>query len=123
MYCKECGREIPAGEDVCPFCGQSVEINPAKQREGKYYGMFSVGLAFLSPLFGIIFGSVGLSKAKKAKYKPGMVLSAIGLVFSCLMFSCLMFLLNLFSPIPNTPGEESVNAIAVAISPIFLLFL
>lgn len=118
MYCKECGREIPAGEDVCPFCGQSVEINPAKQREGKYYGMFSVALAFLSPLFGIIFGSVGLSKAKKAKYKPGMVLSAIGLVFSCLMF-----LLNLFSSVPNTPGEESVNAIAVAISPIFLLFL
>ena len=102
MYCYKCGKELKDGNKFCEYCGAQVYSaeNPAAPRTAEILtpattsgsnpnasnGFAIAGLicSFLFSLLGLIFGIIGLSKAKTIG--KGKVMSIIAIIVSCLMF-------------------------------------
>lgn len=108
MYCRYCGKEV--GDAAwCPYCGAKQQPDNAQQQQtenntssnyesqnawGEQINLstpaprtngFAVAgliLAFFSPLLGLIFSCIGLSKARE--YGSGKGLAIAGIVVSIL---------------------------------------
>lgn len=120
MICKKCGWKIYDKAVVCPHCGAPTGVTPnTKKPEAKkkrdVNGFAIAGLTlggvnlvlvlsyssgcflfFPLPIFGIVFSSLGLWKAKEIKKGRkmaiwGLVVSIIGAAF--LLLVCILLLL------------------------------
>ena len=76
MFCRNCGKELNDNEtEVCPYCGQPIENHTTQKleqdRNEKANGMAIAGFvcSFFIPVFGWVFGGVGLWQAKKRNGK------------------------------------------------------
>ena len=76
-YCRNCGKEIHEDAFVCPNCG--VKTGKADDEINIYAGLTFLGV--LIPVLGIIFGCMGISKAKELNGK-GYGLAVAGLILS-----------------------------------------
>lgn len=67
MYCRKCGQEIADDSNVCPYCGERVVFADSEARPtyNQTNGMAIAGFitAFISPIFGLIFGIIGLKRS------------------------------------------------------------
>lgn len=106
MYCKYCGKDVGTAA-WCPYCGAKQnedgassgtqtnqtenqnawgeQINfstPVPRSNG--FAVAGLILAFFSPLLGLIFSIIGLTKARE--YNSGKGLAIAGIVISVLSF-------------------------------------
>lgn len=65
MYCRNCGKEIPADSNVCPYCGISQNI------EGVRYVSDKNKVA--AGLLGILLGGLGIHKFYLGYKKEGII--------------------------------------------------
>lgn len=116
MFCKNCGKQIPEGQTVCPGCGaqnaQPSYSQPQQQiivnaGNNKTNGMATAGftlaligcffsIAFILQLLGLIFSIVGLVKSGQLEGK-GRGMAIAGLVLSILGFIPAIFLISTIS--------------------------
>ena len=92
-FCKNCGKELKEGQNVCPNCGTIIrseeETTNKKAVTGFILGIISI-VAWLLPLAGypvsicgIVFSSKGLkSTTNKGQAIAGLILSIVFLVFT-----------------------------------------
>lgn len=109
MYCKNCGREIEDRAVICPSCG--VRTGNAfgdgyenEERASNGYAIAGFICAWFVSLLGLIFGCVGMSKAKV--YKNGKGLSVAAIVISSLKI--LFYLVIFFAAMMAYDGSSSV---------------
>ncbi len=119
MYCKNCGRELPEGLDMCPYCGADrygkVETVEKKKKEKKIkyvaprkkasplYSIlgfvFSIGGISFLPLIGSIIGFVlsciGISESRKTNANCGG-LGIAGLIISMISLIIYLALITVF---------------------------
>lgn len=93
-YCAQCGREVLDTEVVCPSCGYTFEEaqTVSYPQESTIWATLSTIFSWLSivisPIFGLVFSIIGMSKYKdpalKAKCKSGLirtiVITVVGIV-------------------------------------------
>ncbi len=89
-YCKHCGNQVIDEAVICPKCGCSIERNIVIRKNVDTYqlnGFAIAGLIFsyLNPLFGLIFGGIGLSKSRDLN-GSGKVSSILAIIFSLIQF-------------------------------------
>ena len=83
MYCRKCGKEIPNDSFHCPYCGEEVltsfNQHQNSQYNNRYNGYAVAGFitAFISPILGWIFGSIGLKRAKNGYRGRYLAIAAI----------------------------------------------
>lgn len=87
MYCSKCGKEIKEGEDFCPQCGKSTNINIENNangnfiREGSNVTGFVLGiiscLAWYLPIIGFPVSIIGLIFSVRENKKPRPINSKI----------------------------------------------
>lgn len=107
MFCNNCGTQVPDGSAVCSNCGrplyedrqqpaqpqyayqQPYAAQPAAQPVPSTPLVFGILSLALGPILAIIFGALGIGKAKSyvaaggqyaGKIKVGKILSTIGLI-------------------------------------------
>ncbi len=87
MYCKNCGRELPDGLDMCPYCGadrynnkvyEDKKVKKNKQKKVKYVAPRKKGSALYS-ILGFVFSLCGISIFPLVGSIIGFVLSCIGI--------------------------------------------
>lgn len=104
MYCKYCGKDVGTAA-WCPYCGaKQTEESGAQQTNhtenqnawgeqinfstpvprSNGFAVAGLILAFFSPLLGLIFSIIGLTKARE--YNSGKGLAIAGIVISVLSF-------------------------------------
>lgn len=94
MFCEICGKQIPEGETLCPYC-HGVHNAPEKSPEKSpmdysavslilgIVGLFCFGCCMpLVNIIGIIFG---VKANKLTGRKAGLILNIIGLILSVLL--------------------------------------
>ena len=105
MFCRNCGKNIIDGGNVCPNCGTyaqrgtpapkaapkaTLKATPkaAPKKEKQSNGMAVAGFlcSFLSPLLGWIFGGIGLKRAEE-RDGAGKVLSTAALIIATANFA------------------------------------
>ena len=68
MTCKNCGKELPAGTDVCPFCGKNPKYEIKSQNKNRRSTAVKILIAVLIFLIGITTGyGLNLLSQKKAE--------------------------------------------------------
>lgn len=106
MYCKTCGKEIPDGAYVCPYCGQQVNSQPsddiAQRQRAQFYAqnMQNVppvsnvsapptGKMNVCALLGLIFGCVAafLTLLANILIWTATSLNVLGFVGFCSVFA------------------------------------
>ena len=100
-YCTKCGAPLTDDAAFCPDCG-----SPAPRANGAYEvvpnqtnGFAIAGLvcSFFSPLFGWIFGGIGLSRANRMDGSgrgmsiAALVISSVSFVISLMLTVVLMY--------------------------------
>ena len=90
MFCSRCGRQVADDSYFCPACGYVLGAGQQQvmyERREEKNGMAVAGFicAFISPLFGWIFGGIGLGRAAKRNGK-GRGLSIAALIVSTVTF-------------------------------------
>ena len=86
--CKSCGNTIPQGVVVCPACKQWANVAPLRAKSvptTNYISIAALICAFLSPILGLIFGCVGLSRSRD-RLDTGRGLSISAIIVSIIMF-------------------------------------
>ena len=89
-YCKHCGNQVIDKAVICPKCGCSIERNVVIYKNCDTYqlnGFAIAGLIFAypNPLFGLIFGGVGLSKSRDLN-GSGKLTSILAIIISSIQF-------------------------------------
>ena len=92
-YCAQCGREVLDTEVVCPSCGYTFEEaqTVSYPQESTIWATLSTIFSWLSivisPIFGLVFSIIGMSKYKdpalKAKCKSGLIRTIVITVRNC----------------------------------------
>ena len=106
MYCKYCGKDVGTAA-WCPYCGakqtedgasSGTQTNQTENQNAwgeqinfstpvprsNVFAVAGLILAFFSPLLGLIFSIIGLTKARE--YNSGKGLAIAGIVISVLSF-------------------------------------
>ena len=114
MFCRNCGKNIVDGGNVCPNCGTYVQrgtpapttapkatlkatptatptAEPKKEKQSNGMAVTGFVCSFLSPLLGWIFGGIGL---KRAEERGG---AGKGLSTAALIIATANFAFNLYS--------------------------
>ncbi|MBR2622668.1 MAG: zinc-ribbon domain-containing protein [Clostridia bacterium] len=69
MFCSHCGKEVSDEAYVCTYCGCLVGKGKAPQKDsGEQANVMAIlGLIFalFCPILGIVFGAIGMVKAKE----------------------------------------------------------
>lgn len=106
MFCRNCGKNIVDGGNVCPNCGTYVQRGtpaptaapkaaptaaPKKEKQSNGMAVAGFVLSFFSPLLGWIFGGIGL---KRAEERDG---AGKGLSTAALIIATANFALNLYT--------------------------
>ena len=101
MYCKSCGKEIPDDATFCPHCGASItQVNPSQNaqpqtNENNFWASLSFAGIFL-PIFGLICGFIGLSKANKLNGQgkgvatAGLIVSTVSFIISLIVITSML---------------------------------
>lgn len=91
MYCRNCGKETDDNAVICPHCGVRTYLGETFVRERisveESNDMAIAGFvdSFFMPVLGLVFGGIGLSRAKRRKGK-GKGLSVAAIVISIVSF-------------------------------------
>ena len=116
MYCKHCGKEV-GNAAWCPYCGAKQEAEsqnasytksesqnawgdqvnlsaPAPRTNG--FAVAGLILAFFSPLLGIIFSIIGMTKVNE--YGSGKGMAVAGIIISVLNFILSIVIYFLYMP-------------------------
>jgi len=80
-FCSKCGSELSDEAIACPKCGSPTEAYVNSRSNGMAIAGFI--FSFLIPLFGWIFGGIGLKRSKELNGK-GRGLSIAAIVISTL---------------------------------------
>ena len=88
-YCTKCGEQIMDEAVVCPHCGCQTELmNKTEESAVEKTNPFAIAgfvWSFFSPLFGWIFGGIGLYKSTRLNGK-GRSFSIAALAVATAMF-------------------------------------
>lgn len=80
-FCQKCGAQLEDDQNFCAVCG--ADQNPMNQEsnmvQSNGFAVAAIICSFLIPLFGIIFGFVGLSKSKETKSGKNLSMAAIAI--------------------------------------------
>jgi hypothetical protein len=73
MRCSNCGKDVPFGGNVCPYCHADKSGDQQKQVLGIFFGMVGgalgwlihgIGTALIGLFVGVIVGLIAASKMK-----------------------------------------------------------
>lgn len=99
-YCSKCGSEINDEAVVCTKCGCAVEtVKKVENSDSESNNMALIGfiLSFFVPIVGLIFGCIGLNKAKSLNDTgKGFAIAAIA-ISSVWLFCQLIWLIAFLS--------------------------
>ena len=108
MYCPKCGNQVDEGSKFCMTCGAQIDnaaptasgedkpliyaqqpipqppAEPVEENGSNIFAILACCLCII-PLLGIIFGCLGLSKAKKLGGK-GKTAATIGIILAVIMW-------------------------------------
>ena len=95
-FCQHCGKEVVEDAVICVHCGRAISNQPAHVSGNDEVSVGLCILAFLIPLFGIIYWPVKhreTPKKAKACGITAIVSWALGILFYAIFYSVLLGML------------------------------
>src|SRR5690554_6175838 len=107
-YCSRCGNEVVDEAVICHKCGSQVASYGGKNVQSDENGFAIAGFicSFFFPLFGWIFGGIGLNRAKTLNGK-GKSLSIAAIIIATILF-ILYFIITILLALAQPQSHSSV---------------
>lgn len=86
MFCKNCGKQIPDGAHVCPYCGRSTGTPPPSTKIKGTNTLAIVGFvfSFLFALVGLICSIIGFNRSNDYENGGNRGLALAGIIISAI---------------------------------------